>query len=75
MELHAKWEIDVLEEKHDVIYQNGRHMHCFFKKLNLTVGYMRINWIEYFIVWIQICMIFYICNEMHKTFLQLELVA
>jgi hypothetical protein len=26
-------------------------------------------------VWIQICMIVYICSEMPKTFLQLELVA
>jgi len=33
------------------------------------------NWIEYFLVWTQICMIVYICNEMHRTFLQLELVA
>jgi hypothetical protein len=32
------------------------------------------NWIEYFVVWIQICMVIYICSEMHKT-LQLELVA
>jgi hypothetical protein len=33
------------------------------------------NWIEYFMVWIQISMIIYICSEMRKTFLQLELVA
>jgi hypothetical protein len=33
------------------------------------------NWIEYFMVWTQICMVVYICSEMYKTFLQLELVA
>jgi hypothetical protein len=25
------------------------------------------NWTEYFMVWIQICIVIYICNEMHKT--------
>jgi hypothetical protein len=29
------------------------------------------NCIEYFMVWTQICMVVYICSEMHKTFLQL----
>jgi hypothetical protein len=33
------------------------------------------NWIEYFMVWTQICMVVYICSEMNRTFLQLELVA
>ncbi len=33
------------------------------------------NWIEYFMFWIQICMVVYVCTEMHKTFLQLKLVA
>jgi hypothetical protein len=33
------------------------------------------NWIEYFMVWTQICMVIYICNEIYRTFLQLELVA
>jgi hypothetical protein len=33
------------------------------------------NWIEYFMAWTQICMVVYIFNEMHKTFLQLELVT
>jgi len=33
------------------------------------------NWIEYFMVWTQICMVVYLCSEMHKTFVQLELVA
>jgi hypothetical protein len=33
------------------------------------------NWIEYFMVWTQICMVVCICSEMHRTFLQLELVA
>jgi len=33
------------------------------------------NWIEYFMAWTQICMVVYIFNEMHKTFLQLDLVA
>jgi hypothetical protein len=33
------------------------------------------NWIKYFMVRTQICMVVYICNEMHVTFLQLELVT
>jgi hypothetical protein len=33
------------------------------------------NWIEYFMVWTQIYMVVCICNEMHRSFLQLELVA
>jgi hypothetical protein len=33
------------------------------------------NWIEYFMVWTQICMVICICSEIHRTFLQLELVA
>jgi hypothetical protein len=33
------------------------------------------NWIEYFMVWTQICMVVYICGEIHITFLQLELVT
>jgi hypothetical protein len=33
------------------------------------------NCIEYLMFWIQIFMVVYLCNEIHKTFLQLELVA
>jgi len=66
MELHAKWEIDVLGRKHDVLYQNGCHKHYFFKKLKFTIGHMKINWIEYFMVWIQI-MYFFQSHELIKT--------
>jgi uncharacterized protein YpbB len=33
------------------------------------------NWIEYFMVWTQICMVVYMCSEMYKTILQLKSVA
>ncbi len=33
------------------------------------------NWIEYFMVWTQICLVVHICSEMYKTLLPLKLVV
>jgi hypothetical protein len=46
----------------------------FFQKMKFTRR-LHDNYIGYFMVWTQICMVVYICNEMHKKKLQLELVA
>jgi hypothetical protein len=56
-------------QKHGVLHQNGRYKHCYFKQWNLLEGYI-------IIALNIICFgLKYIYNEMHKTFLQLELVA
>jgi hypothetical protein len=55
------------------MYQNGRHK-LFFQEMKFN-RMLHDNWIEYFMVWTQICMVVYLCSEMHKTFVQLELVA
>jgi hypothetical protein len=46
----------------------------FFKEMKFN-QMLHDNWIEYFMVWIQIQMVVCICNEMHRSFLQLKLVA
>jgi hypothetical protein len=46
----------------------------FFQEMNFN-RMLHDNWIEYFMVWTQIYMVVCICNEMHRSFLQLELLA
>ncbi len=55
------------------MYQNGRHK-LFFQEMKFN-RMLHDNWIEYFMVWTQICMVVYICSEMYKNNLQLESVA
>ncbi len=65
-------------QKDGGLHQNGHHKHCSFKQQNLIKGYIII---ALNIVWfglkkkLELEFSKYIYNEMHKPFLQLELVA
>jgi hypothetical protein len=67
----------IFGQKDGVLHQNGHHKHCSFKQRNLIESYIII---ALNIIWFGLkkklkTKFLKIYNEIHKTFLQLELVA
>jgi hypothetical protein len=70
MEVIAQLGIGVKLGKNTVSYTKMNVITLFFQEMKFNIM-LHDYWIEYFMAWTQVCIVVYIFNEMHKTFLQL----